>query len=148
MDQNHNENSGVHNKSFITALVGHCPRTGHSHIKDTPWMEQFKRREIPLWLPRTPLCVWMRCCHHLKSFTFNSHTTRTDLHCYGTFNTGNSESCLCDLIVYTLQVKTWGYCLLELLYNCGCISGPQSDYCDQNKCMTDLLRVEVVTHSS
>ena len=59
-------------------------------------------------------------------------------------NTGNSESCLCDSIVYTLQVKTWGHSLLELLHNGECISGPQSDNCDQNKCMTWLLLVEVI----
>ena len=26
----------------------------------------------------------------------DSHTAMTELHCYGTFNTGNSESCLCS----------------------------------------------------
>ena len=34
---------------------------------------------------------------------------RKDLHCDETFNTGNSESCLCNsivMIVYTLRVKT------------------------------------------
>ena len=62
----------------------------------------------------------------ISSHLFNrkdSHTTKTDLHCYGILNTGNSESCLCSSIVYTLQFNTWRQSLLELLYNVECISG-------------------------
>ena len=62
----------------------------------------------------------------ISSHLFNrkdSHTTKTDLHCYGIFNTGNSESCMHSLIVYTLQFNTWGQSLLKLLYNVECISG-------------------------
>ena len=96
-----------------------------------------KEERFPLWLPRTTLCVWMCCSDHYSKG--DSHTTRIDLHCDETFNTGNSESCLCNsivMIVCTLRVKTWEHRLLESLHNGECISWPQSDYCDQNKCMT------------
>ena len=45
----------------------------------------------------------------ISSHLFNreySHTTKTDLHCCGIFNTGNTDSCLCSSIVYTLQFNT------------------------------------------
>ena len=38
-----------------------------------------------------------------------THTLQGYIHCDETFNTGNSESCLCNsivMIVYTLRVKT------------------------------------------
>ena len=133
------ENRGIHGKSinFYTG-TGHCPNTGHPYIKAAhhEWNNS-KEERFPLWLPRTTLCVWMCCSDHYSKG--DSHTTRIDLHRDETFNTGNPESCLCNsivVIVYTLRVKTWGHSLLELLHNGECISWPQSDYCDQNKCMT------------
>ena len=53
----------------------------------------------------------------------DSHTKKTDLHCYRIFNTGNSESCLCSSIVHTRQFNTRGHSLLKLLYNVECVSG-------------------------
>ena len=36
MKQKHNENRGVHSKSFIYCTgIGHCPSTGHTYIKKT-----------------------------------------------------------------------------------------------------------------
>ena len=36
MNQNHNENKGVHSKSLICCTgIGHCPSTDHSYIKAT-----------------------------------------------------------------------------------------------------------------
>ena len=128
MNQTHDENRGIHGKSinYYTG-TGHCPSTGHPYIKAThhEWNNS-KEERFPLWLPRTTLCVWMCCSDHYSKG--DSHTTRIDLHCDETFNTGNSESCLCNsivMIVYTLRVKTWGHGLLELLHNGECISWPQ-----------------------
>ena len=50
-------------------------------------------------------CVVVIISSHLLNRK-DSHTTKTDLHCYGIFNTENSESCLCSSIVYTLQFNT------------------------------------------
>ena len=94
MNKNHNENRGVHSKLFTYCTgTGHYPSTGHSYIKAThhEWNNS-KEERFPLWLPMTPLCVWMRCCKHLKSVNSNGDSptttcTRIDLHCYGTFNT-------------------------------------------------------------
>ena len=129
-EPNYNENRGVHSKSFIYCTgTGHCPGISHSYIKVThhEWINS-KEERFPLWLPRTPLCVQMQCCDQviISSHLFNrkdSHTTKTDLHCCGIFNTGNSESCLCGWIVYTLKFNTWGQGLLKLSYNVECISG-------------------------
>ena len=75
-----------------------------------------------------PLFVFKCSVVIISSHLFNrkdSHTTKTELHCYGIFNTGNSESetCLCSSIIYTLQFNTQGHSLLTLLYNVECISG-------------------------
>ena len=128
MNQTNNENRGMHGKSinYYTG-TGHCPSTGHPYIKTTHHERNNSKEErfpLALWLPRTTLCVWMCCSDHYSKG--DSHTKRIDLHCDETFNTGNSESCLCNSIVimiYTLRVKT-----LELLHNGECISWPQSDY--------------------
>ena len=50
-------------------------------------------------------CVVVIVASHLFNRK-DSHTTKIDLHCYGIFNTENSESCLCSSIVYTLQFNT------------------------------------------
>ena len=122
-----NENRGVHSKSYICIGTGHFPSSDHSYIKATHHeCKNSKEERFPLWLLRTLLCVWMRCCDHLESSTQKEiHTIRIDLHFYETFITGNWESFLCNSIVYTLRVKTWGHNLLELLHNGECIWTPK-----------------------
>ena len=49
----------LNSKSFICTGIGHCPSTGHSYLKAThhEW-NNLKEERFPLWLPRTPLCLW------------------------------------------------------------------------------------------
>ena len=75
----------------------------------------------------------------------DSHTTKTDLHCYGIFNTGNSESSLCSSMVCTLQFNTWGYSLLKLLYNVECISGHKVTTVTKTNAWPTILEKKVGT---
>ena len=52
-----------------------------------------------------------------------------------------------ECIVVIKSIDAQGHSLLEILHNGEVISGSHSDL-DQNKCMTLLLLVEVITHSS
>ena len=140
MNQNHDENRGVHSKSYI-----YCTSTGHSYIKTTHhgWNNS-KEERSPLWLPRTPLvfaCIVVIISNHLFKrgrpsllWNFQYRELRIMLVQF-------------DSMHPPIQFMRT-YSLLELLHNGVCISGPQSDYCDQNECMTWLLLVEVITHSS
>ena len=85
--------------------TGHCPSTGHSYIKATyhEWNNS-KEERFPPWLPWTPLCVWMHCCDHLKSFTQKKIIHYKDrysgLHCYGTSIQG-TQNHACAVRYYT-----------------------------------------------
>ena len=75
------------------------------------YLIQFKRRQISaLTSNDSSLCLnamlWSSKVVHSKE---DSHTTKTDLHYYETFNTGNSESCLCSSIVYSGQFQINGF---------------------------------------
>ena len=100
--------------------TGHCPSTGHPYIEATHHERNNSKEErFPLWLPSTTLCVWMCCSDHYSKG--DSHTTRIDIHCDETFNTGNSESCLCNsivMIVYAMKVMT-SFCY-EIMLTRGC----------------------------
>ena len=76
MNQNQNENKGVHSKSLIYCTgIGHCPSIDHSYIMATHYeWNNSKEENFPLWLPRTPLLSlkWVKifcsrpkqCCQH------------------------------------------------------------------------------------
>ena len=72
----------VNRKSFINCTgTGHCPSTGHSYIKRTHYeWNNSKEERFPRELPRTPLCVWMRCCASSQVIYSkgDSHTIMTD----------------------------------------------------------------------
>ena len=124
MKQSHNENRGVHSKSFIYwAKTGHCPIVLAIHIyrqhtkNGTMQKKKYSRSDFQGLLFVLECMIVIISSYILK----DSRTTKTDLH-YGTTNTGNSESCLSSSIVYTLQFNTQGHSLLELLHNGECIS--------------------------
>ena len=120
---------------------GHCPSTSHLYIKVThhEWNNS-KEERFPLWLQGL-LFVFECSVVIISSHLFDrkdSHTTKTDLHFYGILNTGNSESCLCSSITYTLQFNIWRHSLLELLYNVECTSISGHKVTNVTKQMHDL----------
>ena len=111
MNQNHNENRGVHSKSFIscTGEVTALVLVIHIYIKAThhEWNNS-KEERFPLWLPRTPLCVWLRCCDHLKSFTQKEiHTLQGQIFIV-------MELSIQGTLVRQLSTWKWHYCAVSV----------------------------------
>ena len=101
----------MYSKSFIYCTgTGHCPSTSHSYIKVTHCINgTIQKKKDSRSYFQGLLFVFEYSIVIISSHLFNrkdSHTTKTDLHCCGIFNTWNSESCLCSSIVYTLQFNT------------------------------------------
>ena len=85
MNQNHNENRGVHIRSFIYCTgIGHCPSTGHSYIRQHTINGAIQKKKDShsdfQGLLFVFECIVVIISSHL--FKEDSHTTKTDLYCY------------------------------------------------------------------
>ena len=126
MKQSHNENRGIHSKSFIYwTEIGHCPSIGHSYIyrqhtmNGTIQKKKYSRSDSQGLLFVFECMVVIISSYILKR-RFPHYKDRPSLWSYQyrelkimpvQFNS-----------IHTLQFNTWGHSLLELLHNGECIS--------------------------